>query len=434
MRLWGAVLASAALFSSTSFAPDRAHAQEWNATLVTSAGYTQQPVGDETDITLTMNVVPSVALTWLVGNATHRLAYAATVSYFPVAETDQSAISNNASWQTAWQSGPVSTWLFDLGVAHTQNAALTLVTDPGAGPSSGVSALPTQTLTLSAGQGYARELGPAWRFTEGLVGSYLTPLGDNAEAAQLGETWQGTFALGLDRSFRRSNLGVQALAGVVSAEVTDLRGMQEVQETGTGTLLFRYTRELALRWSAEAFAGTSLVLRLDTDQGAFAPTFGAGATWLGDVGQVNASASRTTTFNPFLAQTLLTDQVTIAGSRPLARSPVLLAGTLSYAHSRTIVSSNPDSEVLDTFTADSSVGYELSQYSALGVRYQYIYIASDSALFADGSRHSLLVTYTARWPRELRTVMPVRQPLRMLRAPQIEEPGSGGRPRPPNAL
>jgi hypothetical protein len=430
MHLRGAALAAALLCTTTV-----AHAQEWNALVVTSGGVTTQPVNDETDTTLTMNFVPSLALAWEKGNATHRLSYTLTLSYFPDSDTDQSAVSNTAGWQTAWLSGPRSTWLFDLGAAHTQNAALTLVTEPGAGPNSGVTSLPTQTLTLSAGQGYARELGPFWRFTQGLIGSYLTPVGDNAESVNIGESMQATFSLGLDRTLLRGNIGVQALAGVVSAEVTDMDGTQEIQETGTGTVLVRYQRELSLRWSADFFAGTSLVLRLDTDQGAFAPTFGASATWTGDVGQASASASRSTTFNPFLAQTLLTDTVIIAAQRPLAKTPVLLATTLSYAHSSTLVDGNDmDDEVLDTVTLDSSVGYELSPYSALAFRYQYVYISSDSPLFTDGSRHSGLITYTARWPRELRTVMPVRQPLRMLRAPSIQEPGSAGNRRPPNAL
>jgi hypothetical protein len=430
MRLRGVVLVSALLF------PAVASGQEWAAVVITSGGYTQQEGADgDTNIELTTNVQPSLALTWLAGNTTNRLSYNLSLTYFPTADNDQSAISNTAAWQTAWLSGPVSTWLFDVSAVHTQNAALTLLTAPEAGTGGAVVALPTQTLTLGAGQGYQREIGPRWRITEGLVGSYLIPLGDDSEAT-IGKTAQGTLALGIDRTLHHGSLGLQVLGSVVAADVTNLAtGEEENQQTGTGTLIARHTRELSLRWSGEAFAGSSLVARLDTSRGAFAPTFGVSTSWLGDKGSAGFSASRTTTFNPFLAQTLLTDTVLLSGTRPLAKSPIIIAGTLSYAHGKTIASTLPEDQVINTFTADGSLGYELSEFSVLSFRYQYIYQSSPDPLLIDGGRHSAVVTYTARWPRELRTVMPVRQPLRMLRAPTIEEPGAGGGRRPPpNAL
>jgi hypothetical protein len=151
--------------------------------------------------------------------------------------------------------------------------------------------------------------------------------------------------------------------------------------------------------------------------------------WQSERHSAGLSYNHGVTLNPFLRQTIVADDVVARGGMPIAGSRWIMSGALGYQHAKTLALAEGQAEtVLDLFSCDVAVGYDITPLMNLGGRYQLVYQDSDSALLPDLVRNSISIVLTARYPDQTRTVMPFKQPLRMLRDPTLGEPD---RPRGP---
>jgi hypothetical protein len=172
--------------------------------------------------------------------------------------------------------------------------------------------------------------------------------------------------------------------------------------------------------------GAALVDDLEDPE--LVPTGGATLDYKIERGTAAASYTHGANLNPYLRQTLISDDVVLRGGLPIGGTRWVITGAIGYQHAKTILSqADATTTTLDVFSIDADFAYQISPTMDLGIRYQFADQEGDSELAPDLVRNALSVTFVMRYPDQTRTVLPFKQPLRMLRDPTL---GDGSRPRP----
>lgn len=401
---------------------------ELQGTLSTSAGWT-----DNYDAT-SSNKSDSAFLTLepggqlLVGgpSTVQRLAYRLGINLFLVGGSPTS-FSNSLSYDVNHTASEFTDVLFSAAVNHiTTNTASPVSADPAGG----INAVPVgsnQFIGFSLGAGLSHQISNLWRTTEGVNGTYTTPV--DSTGFVTGATFNGTAAIGLDRELENGNIGVN-----LGGTYTFIEGLGVTGGMGAGpvedqkqvvlTSIARYTRPLSSEWTLDLSGGAAGAAPAD-DLGnmKFYPTGGGVLGWQVEKHSAGLSYNHGVNLNPFLRQTIVADDVVARGGIPIFGSRWSLVGSVGYQHARTLVFASGEAQSsLDLFSADAALDYEISATMNVGARYQFNYQNGDSAVIPDLVRNAVSVVFSAKYPDRTKTVMPFRQPLKMLRDPSLGEP------------
>jgi hypothetical protein len=355
-----------------------------------------------------------------------RLAYRLGINLF-LTEGSPTSFSNNLSYDVNHTVSEFTDVLFSAAVNHiTTNTASPVSTDVGGG----INAVPVganQFVGFSLGAGISHQISDLWRTTEGVNGTYTAPY-DSGDFVP-GATFNATAAVGLDREIESGNVGVNlggtynfieglgAAGGMGAGPVED---QKQVVLTGVA----RYTRPLSNDWTLDLAAGAAGAAPAD-DLGnmKFYPTGGSTLAWQVEKHSAGLSYNHGVNLNPFLRQTIVADDIVAKGGIPLFSSRWALVGSVGYQHAHTLVFDTGDTQSsLDLFSADAALDYEVSPTMNVSARYQFAYQNGDSAVVPDLVRNAVSVVFSAKYPDRTKTVMPFRQPLKMLRDPSLGEP------------
>jgi hypothetical protein len=417
---------------------------EIQATVVTSAGWTDNATGEADDGTggdstqsAFTSLQPGVTFLWESTKSVQRLAYTLGINVF-LTEGAASSFSNALSYDISHSFTEFTDGLFSLNATHVKSNTAIL----GASASEGtVTALPSgqsQFLGFGAGGGLTHQISPVWRTNEGVNASYTTPVSEDGFGD--GKSFTGQATLGLDRDLDNGSIGfgvigtyvfIEQLAGAVMPG-----GMAGDQEQYLANASARYTRPIGELWGLDLTAGaTGAALADDAgDAGEWDiyPTGSAALGWQSEEHSAALAYTRGVSLNPYLLQTIVADDFVARGTVPLGRSRWIIGGSLGYQHGKTLFgdAAGMDDTTLDVFSVDAAVGYEISPTMNLGGRYQFARQESSGGAVPDLTRNSLSVVFTIIYPDKTRTVMPYKQPMRMLRSPTLGDeparPGSRG--------
>jgi hypothetical protein len=316
--------------------------------------------------------------------------------------------------------------LISASISHiTTDTASPVATDPAGG----INALPegpNQFIGFNLGAGLSHQISDLWRTTQGVAATYTTPFEDFEFKS--GATFNGNAAIGLDRDLERGNAGLNLGAtynfieglGAMALPGTPVEDQKQVLFNGA----LRYTRPLAPSWTLDLAGGaTSAADADDLGNLKWYPIGNATVAFQEDKQSASLSYNRGVTLNPFLRQTIIADDVVVRAGLPLRDSRWLIGGAIGYQHASTVTFDPAvPAATLNVFSLDASVAYEISPTMNLGGRYQLAVQESDAETVPDLVRNSISIVFTAKYPDRTRTVVPFRQPLKMLRDPTLGEP------------
>jgi hypothetical protein len=396
----------------------------WEATYNAQAGYTDNATVTTDTATGATTALPSAFFTLSPGigftfenpRVTQRASYVFTANLF----ADTASGANSSSHQLNYVAGvaisPMSDLLFNLGAGLMQSNTASLDAGVGRGITGAVAGGDARFANITASLGLSHDVSPLWRVVESLGTNVFAPISDDPGSS----SFQGTITLGLEREFESNRLFFGALGGTSWIEAPAGGGDDATQySVGVNT---RWTHELARNWQSElGIGGLYATLASDTSQFALLPTGDAALSWRdGDGHQVDLSYTRGATLNPLVAEIFATDDVSLRGALPLFYTRLVLAASVSYLHSETLLPApGSDPERLDTLSGDLALAYELSPTIAIGLRYQAVRQRGDTPIFPDVDRQTVVVTLSGRYPDEEKQRLSERfsRPSRMERAP-----------------
>jgi hypothetical protein len=401
---------------------------ELQGTLSASAGWTDNydATSENKSDSAFLTLEPGGQLFVAGPSTVQRLAYRLGINLFLVGGSPTS-FSNNLSYDVNHTASEFTDVLFSAAVNHiTTNTASPVAADPGGG----ISAVPVgsnQFVGFSLGAGISHQISDLWRTTEGVNATYTSPFADGEFVT--GATLNATAAVGLDREMETGNVGVNLggtynfIEGLGAGAVMGA-GPVEDQKQVVLNGVARYTRPLSNEWTLDLSGGAAGAAAAD-DLGhmKFYPTGGGVLAWQVEKHSAGLSYNHGVNLNPFLRQTIVADDVVARGGIPLWSSRWALVGSVGYQHARTLVFDSGDAQSsIDLFSVDAALDYEISPTMNVGARYQFNYQNGDSAVVPDLVRNAISVVFSAKYPDRTKTVMPFRQPLKMLRDPSLGEP------------
>jgi hypothetical protein len=421
-----AVLSASSLLcaaSGTAFADSEAQ-----GTLSASAGWTDNydAASSTKSDSAFLSLEPGGQLLVASPSTVQRIAYRLGINVFLVGG-GATSFSNNLSYDVNHTLSEFTDALFSAAVNHiTTNTASPVSADVGGG----INAVPVgsnQFIGFAGGLGLSHQISDLWRTTQGVNAVYTTPV--DSTGFVRGATFNGTAALGLDRDLQNANIGLN-----LGATYTFIEGLG-AGATGAGpvddqkqvvfTGIARYTRPLSTEWTLDLSGGVAAAAPADSiGDLQFYPTGGGVLGWQSEKHSAGLSYNHGVNTNPFLRSTIIADDVVARGGIPLFGSPRWsLVGSVGYQHARTLVfETGAATSSLDLFSVDAALDYEISATMNVGARYQLNYQNGDSAVVPDLVRNAVSVVFSAKYPDKTKTVMPFRQPLKMLRDPTLGEP------------
>ncbi len=406
---------------------------EIQATIAASTGWTDNYTagsGTTSDSVFT-SLEPGAQVLSASENTVQRLSYRMGLNFF-LAGGGSTSLSNNLAWDLSHTISDFTESLLSASISHiTTDTATPVTTDVGGG----INALPAganQFLGFNLGAGLSHQISDLWRTTQGVNGSYTTPV--SSDGFLVGKTFTGTAALGLDRDFENSNAGINLGGTYTFIEGLGMGAVGAGPLTDQKQVLFtavaRYTRPFTPEWTLDVSAGAAGAAPAD-DVGNLDifPTGGGVLGWQVEKHSAGISYNHGVVLNPFLRQNIVADDVVVRGGIPLADSRWLITGAIGYQHARTLTfDSAENTATLNLFSVDVALAYEISPLANLGARYQFADQSSDAvagtmtAVVPDLVRNSISLVFTAKYPDQTKTVIPFRQPLKMLRDPTLGEP------------
>lgn len=250
--------------------------------------------------------------------------------------------------------------------------------------------------------------------------------------------YEAGVGIGGEKAWRTNALALAQTASFVRLNHADALGMASSFDQILGLTTLSWRRDLSRHWSSLLDVGAATIVPLIKPSATIVqPTIGGALSYAPDWGTASLQVRRTIAPNLYVAQNTLSDTASLSGWLPLpwltgdAHEPHLtIQATLGVGRTQILDAETNDTvSSFDVGTADVAVGYQLASQLVLGARYQYVVQSPDDAGMSGilgYSRHTVLVTFTGRWPSRAAGGIPVRSPLRVDRANDTlvgDEPG-----------
>jgi hypothetical protein len=143
------------------------------------------------------------------------------------------------------------------------------------------------------------------------------------------------------------------------------------------TIVGRWRRDWSPSWSSEAQLGLLVIAAASSDptvatRSAWQPSALAAIRWSKATGSAELRYAHDALPNPYIAQTLSVDAVTLQGGLPIVRAHMTLGATAGYQHARmlSVTAGVPDASA-NVVVADATVGWQPIRELTLFARYAY---------------------------------------------------------------
>jgi hypothetical protein len=280
---------------------------------------------------------------------------------------------------------------------------------------------------LEARELYSRQLSRPVRFTQSATGRVFSSTAEGAAESTTG--YEVGLGAGVDRAWNFNALGlnVSSSYAVLGAGTADPTQSMFASMTGS------WRRDLSERWSSMVDIGATVIVPVEAeDQISYGPTAGVTIGYYPEWGAAGLSARRSITPNVFLQANTINDMATANAWLPLPwfardpRQPRLTFGASAGAGFSQMIDSETGQEYSGSrvLMTDVGLGFEIRDQMHTGLRYQYVdQSISDEAQanlmlanLTDYERHTVLLTFYARWPARVAAEVPIRASLRVDRS------------------
>lgn len=371
-------------------------------------------------------IVPGVLGTWEKPRLIQELYYEAEANLYLEA-SEGASLSHRGGWRGFILLSPLSEMTTSVqvsgGVLNTFNTwGPSQTGEPAYLPSA-----QSRFAMVEARELYTRQLSRALRMSQTASARGFSSIADGAAVRSTG--YEASLGGGLDRSWNYNALGINATAtyAVLGA------GTDDPNESMFGGLTGSWRRDLSARWSTMVDVGATVIIPIDSeDQLSYGPTAGVQISYFPQWGAAGLSARRTIAPNVFLQANTINDVVTANAWLPLPwlrrdpRQPRLTFGASAGAGWTQMIDPDTGQEYSGSSVlfGDTGVDYEIREQMHAGLRYQYIdqSISDDAAAglmlenVRDYERHTVLLTFYARWPARVAAQVPIRASLRVDRS------------------
>jgi hypothetical protein len=282
-------------------------------------------------------------------------------------------------------------------------------------------------MMIEARELYSRQLSRAVRVNQTGSARAFSSIVEGAADRSTG--YEVGLGFGADRAWNFNALGISVSGtyAVLGAGTTDPNQSMFTSITGS------WRRDLSARWSTLVDVGATVIVPVDTeDQASYGPTAGVQIGYYPEWGSAGLSARRTIAPNVFLQANTINDMATANAWLPLPwlrrdpRQPRLTFGGSVGAGWTQMIDPGTGQEYSGSriLLADVGFGYEIRDQMHTGLRYQYLdQSISDEAQanlmlanLTDYERHTVLLTFYARWPARVAAEVPIRGSLRVDRS------------------
>jgi hypothetical protein len=365
------------------------------------------------------NLRPGMLVSRSAPRSIHSFSYEFNAN-LNVEHTEANDFSHRVDWNGFFRTGPRSSMITSVAGQIGDTGNLVIAGDASAGDPDFLPD-PGQTFhRVDASEVLRYQLNADWRSAQTLNAAF-------AETFEEGNTITrtGTASLGLsgDRVWSSQTVGLAGNVEVINLETPLIS--DEASRQLTTTLEGGYRRDFNENWSANGFAGATLVTPLSDDgESGIHPVFQLGAFYRHDIGFGSLRLTREIAPVMFAATTSINETAALNVGVPLPwlaenpTEPVLfLASSVATGRTRQLDTAGDPTSGWYTILADGGIFYtNRDPRVSIGLRYAYnqrIDVEDAISEVTEFRRHTVMFTIGGMWPSRPAGVVPVRGGVRV---------------------
>lgn len=371
-------------------------------------------------------LVPGFLGTWEKPRLIQELFYEAEANLYLEA-SEGASLSHRGGWRGFFLLSPLSEMTTSVQVSGGQLNTFNTWGQSQTGEPVYLPSAQSTFAMVEAREQYTRQLSRPLRMTQTGAARVFSSIAEGAPERSTG--YEAQLGGGLDRSWNYNALGlnVQGTYAVLGAGTDDPTQSTFIGLTGS------WRRDLSHRWSTMVDVGATAIIPIESgDELSYGPTAGLQIGYYPQWGSAGLNLRRSIAPNVFLQANTINDMATLNAWLPLPwlardpRQPRLTVGGSVGAGWTQLIDPNTGQEYSGSSVrlADVGLGFEIRDQMHTGLRYQYLDqdIDEDAAAnlmlanLRDYERHTVLLTFYARWPARVAAEVPIRASLRVDRS------------------